>query len=206
MSFRSLPREVFNRGLAFLFLATSTPLMASIAALIWLDDGFPVLFTQPRAGKDGAPFTILKFRSLEATVGETTSPSKHTTRIGSHLRRWALDELPQLWNVVRGDMNLVGPRPVLLSEVRGYDKRARRRLDVRPGLTGWAQVHGRNSLDWTKRLEHDLWYVRHRSLSLDLWILAKTPLVLLSGNGVYGAGTEDPSSSEVEIHLSSQDA
>jgi len=98
-------------------------------------------------------------------------------------------------------MGLIGPRPVLPGEAHGYDDWARKRLDVRPGLTGWAQVHGRNSLTWTERVKHDLWYVRHRSLLIDLWILLKTPFILFSGQGVYGPGTNDPSTSEVKSEL-----
>ena len=187
-------------------LCITAPLMAGIAALVWLDDGTPVLFEQRRAGKNGRPFSLLKFRTLSTEAEGTSRPAHHTTRVGAVLRRWALDELPQLWNVLRGEMNLVGPRPVLLPEARGYDDEAARRLAVRPGLTGWAQVHGRNRLSWAERMEHDLWYVRNRTLLLDLWILLKTPSVLLSGRGVYGPGTDDPSSSEVQSHLSSTDA
>jgi lipopolysaccharide/colanic/teichoic acid biosynthesis glycosyltransferase len=180
--------------------------MMGIAVLIWLDDGTPVLFEQRRAGKHGKPFSLFKFRTLSAEAEGTPHPAQHTTRVGAVLRRWALDELPQLWNVIRGDMNLVGPRPVLLPEARGYDEEAARRLAIRPGLTGWAQVHGRNRLSWAERMELDLWYVRNRTLLLDLWILLKTPFVLLSGQGVYGPGTDDPSASEVQSHLSSPDA
>lgn len=200
------PQRLFERAVALCLLLLGAPLLGSIAILIWHNDGRPVFFTQTRAGQNGVPFSILKFRTLDATVDSTCSPSEHVTSTGSVLRRWALDELPQLWNVVRGEMNLVGPRPVLPSETDGYDERAARRLDVRPGLTGWAQVHGRNSLDWSRRMELDLWYVQNRSVLLDLWIVAKTPLTLLSGEGVYGPGTNDPSSSAVQTHLSSKDA
>lgn len=179
------------------------PLMGAIALLVWMDDGRPILFRQSRAGKKGAPFSIVKFRTLTTEAEGTTTPSQHTTQVGAFLRRWALDELPQLWNIIRGDMNLIGPRPVLPAEAQGYDERTRRRLNVRPGLTGWAQVHGRNNLDWAQRVELDLWYVRNQSLRLDLWILLKTPVVLLSGDGVYGPGTEDPSTSDVHSHLRS---
>lgn len=177
------------------------PFMGGIALLIWLDDGGPILFKQIRVGKKGRPFVLFKFRTLSTDAEGTTAPSQHTTAMGIILRRWALDEVPQLWNVVRGEMNLVGPRPVLPAEANGYDDWAAQRLAVRPGLTGWAQVQGRNGLDWAERIEHDRWYVRHRSLLLDLWILAKTPLVLLKGQGVYGPGTNDPSTTDVRSHL-----
>jgi lipopolysaccharide/colanic/teichoic acid biosynthesis glycosyltransferase len=192
--------------LAALLLGVAAPLMAGIAVLVWFDDGAPVLFKQRRAGKDGRPFSLIKFRTLSTEAEGTSHPARHTTRVGAVLRRWALDELPQLWNILRSDMNLVGPRPVLLAEARGYDDEAARRLEIRPGLTGWAQVHGRNRLSWAERMEHDLWYVRNRTLLLDLWILLRTPFVLLSGQGVYGPGTDDPSPSEVQSHLSSTDA
>jgi lipopolysaccharide/colanic/teichoic acid biosynthesis glycosyltransferase len=190
-----------NWGFGAVLFALGLPLMAGIAGLIWLTEDPPVLFTQTRAGHEGSPFQIIKFRTLRVDASGTTSPSEHTTRIGAVLRRWGLDELPQLWNVLRGEMNLIGPRPVLPAEARGYDERARRRLAVRPGITGWAQVNGRNNLDWSQRMDLDLWYVRNRSLELDLWILLQTPAVLLSGEGVYGPGTEDPSSDEVTSHL-----
>ena len=193
--------RILTRALGGGLLLLSLPLMIGISVLIWLDDGTPIFYRQRRAGKNGRGFLLLKFRTLTTEASGTDTPSQHATRVGAVLRRWALDELPQLWNVVRGEMNLVGPRPVLPDEARGYDDRARERLDVRPGLTGLSQVSGRNRLDWAERMELDLWYVRHRTLSLDLWILAKTPFVLLSGEGVYGPGTDDPSSSEVESHL-----
>lgn len=206
MTSKPASQRLFERAVALCLLLLGAPLLGSIAVLIWLDDGRPVFFTQTRAGRKGIPFTVLKFRTLDTAIDSTCSPSLHVTSTGSFLRRWALDELPQLWNVVRGEMNLVGPRPVLLSETNGYDEQAARRLDVRPGLTGWAQVHGRNSLDWSRRMELDLWYVENRSVLLDLWIVAKTPLTLLSGQGVYGPGTNDPSSTTVHTHLSSKDA
>jgi lipopolysaccharide/colanic/teichoic acid biosynthesis glycosyltransferase len=117
----------------------------------------------------------------------------HATRSGRFLRRWALDEVPQLWNVLRGEMALVGPRPPLIDDLRQYGSRERTRLEVRPGLTGWAQVHGRNALPWQDRIEHDRWYVQNRSLLLDLRILARTPLVLVRGRGVYGDNGRNPS-------------
>jgi len=199
-------RHIRDWILAAALLCIAAPLMVGIAILIWLDDGTPVLFRQQRAGRHGHPFFLLKFRTLSTEAEGTSHPAQHTTRVGAVLRRWALDELPQLWNIIRGDMNLIGPRPVLLPEARGYDDEAARRLAIRPGLTGWAQVHGRNRLGWAERMELDLWYVRNRTLLLDLWILLKTPFVLFSGRGVYGPGTDDPSSSEVESHLSSKDA
>jgi lipopolysaccharide/colanic/teichoic acid biosynthesis glycosyltransferase len=195
------PGQLLNRTLGTLLLAASLPFMLGTALLIWLDDGPPLFFTQIRIGKNGRPFRLFKFRTLARDAAGTKTPAQHTTRVGSFLRRWALDELPQLWNVVRGEMNLVGPRPVLPAEASAYDDWAAQRLAVRPGLTGWAQVRGRNELGWKERIEHDRWYVQHRNILLDAWILAKTPFVLLRGRGVYGPGTDDPSSSEVRSRL-----
>jgi lipopolysaccharide/colanic/teichoic acid biosynthesis glycosyltransferase len=187
--------------LAAALLIAALPVLALVALLIWLDDGRPIFFHQHRAGKDGRVFRIHKFRTLATEATGTTQPAHHATRVGAGLRRWGLDELPQLWNVIRGDMSLVGPRPVLPEEARGYDARAAQRLSVRPGLTGWAQVNGRNELDWAERVELDLWYVRHRTVGLDLRILLKTPGVLLSGTGVYGPGNHDPDAQDVDARL-----
>lgn len=200
----SSPERLFHQTLGAGILVVVLPLLIGIAIAVWLDDGLPVLYRQQRAGKEGKNFTLLKFRSIDTRAEGTTAPSQHTTRVGAILRRWALDELPQLWNVVRGEMNLVGPRPVLPAEVRGYDSYAQQRLTVRPGLTGLAQVKGRNRLNWAERMKLDLWYVQNRTFALDLQILAKTPFALFSGDGVYGPGTIDPSSAEVESHLQRQ--
>ncbi len=146
-----------------------------------------MLYRQTRVGRDGVGFELLKLRTM--VVGaerqgagfavDTGDP--RITRVGRILRRLSLDELPQLWNVVRGDMSLIGPRPTLRYQVERYDERQRRRLAVRPGLTGWAQIHGRATLPWAERIELDVWYVEHRSPLLDLKILARTPLALFGG-------------------------
>jgi len=182
--------DVFGASLLLLLLSL---LLGMVALAIWGIDGRPVFFTQVRAGRDGAPFRLVKFRTLEPGPKDPTRPVAHTTRLGGPLRRWAIDELPQLWNVLRGEMSLVGPRPVPLSQAERYGPRERRRLRVRPGITGWAQVQGRNALSWPERIEHDRWYVRHRSLWIDLRILARTPLILLRGTGVYGPDGRTPS-------------
>ena len=179
-------------GAALLLLGLS-PLLGGVALAIWAVDGRPVLFTQRRAGRDGEPFRIYKFRTLETGPTDPTRPADHTIPLGDLLRRWALDELPQLWNVLRGEMSLVGPRPVPLSHVERYGPYERRRLHVRPGLTGWAQIQGRNALPWPERIEHDRWYVQHRSLGTDLRILARTLPVLIRGTGVYGPDGRTPS-------------
>ncbi len=164
-------------------LVVASPLLAVAAVAVKLDRG-PVLYRQMRVGKDGVDFELLKLRTM--VVGAETMGAgfavnegdSRITRAGRTLRRLSLDELPQLWNVVRGDMSIVGPRPTLRYQVERYDARQRRRLDVKPGITGWAQVNGRASLPWPERIELDVWYVEHRSALLDLKILALTPLAL----------------------------
>ena len=179
-------------GTSVLFVALA-PALGLVALCVWLDDGRPLLFTQTRVGVRGEPFRIFKFRTLTHEPADPTRPAAHATRIGPVLRRWALDELPQLWNVLRGEMSLVGPRPTLPEQVEQYGPHERRRLRVRPGLTGWAQVHGRNALSWPTRIDLDVWYVRHQGLTLDLYILLRTPLVLVQGIGVTGADGKNPS-------------
>jgi lipopolysaccharide/colanic/teichoic acid biosynthesis glycosyltransferase len=178
---------------AILLLVGLAPVLGLMAVCIWLDDGRPLLFTQTRAGCQGEPFRIFKFRTLTHEPEDPTRPSAHTTRIGGLLRRWALDELPQLWNVLRGEMSLVGPRPTLPKQVDQYGAYERTRLRVPPGITGWAQIHGRNALSWPERIDLDVWYVRNRSLLCDLWILFRTPIVLIRGTGVYGPNEQNPS-------------
>jgi len=179
-------KRVVDVVLAAGLLVLLAPLGIGIALAIWWEDGRPVLFVQTRCGQGGAPFSMLKFRSLRHGPKDPTRPADHTTRVGRVLRRWALDEMPQLWNVLCGDMSLVGPRPALPRQVDAYGLKERERLRVRPGLTGWAQVHGRNALSWPERIDLDRWYVENRSLTLDLSILLQTPLVLLRGTGVNG--------------------
>ena len=178
---------------ASVLLVALAPLFGLVALCVWLDDGRPLLFTQTRAGHRGHPFRIYKFRTLTQEPEDPTRPAAHTTRVGPFLRRWALDELPQLWNVLRGEMSLVGPRPTLPEQVEQYGPHERRRLQVRPGLTGWAQIHGRNALSWPERIDLDVWYVRHRRLLLDLRILLRTPVVLMQGVGVTGTDGTNPS-------------
>jgi len=178
---------------ASLLLAGLAPVLGLVAACIWLDDGRPLLFTQTRAGCQGEPFRIFKFRTLTHEPDDPARPSAYTTRIGGLLRRWALDELPQLWNVLRGEMSLVGPRPTLPEQVDQYGPYKRTRLQVPPGLTGWAQIHGRNALSWPERIDLDVWYVQNWSLLLDLRILLRTPGILVRGTGVYGPDDTNPS-------------
>jgi lipopolysaccharide/colanic/teichoic acid biosynthesis glycosyltransferase len=154
---------------------------------IKLEDGGPVLFRQRRVGKDGQDFELLKLRSMVLDAESRGAGfavdrgDARITRVGRFLRRTSIDELPQLWNIVRGDMSVIGPRPTLRYQVDRYTERQRRRLDVRPGLTGWAQIHGRATLPWEERIELDVWYVEHRSPRVDLRILLRTPLALFGG-------------------------
>ena len=146
-----------------------------------------MLFRQTRVGKDGVDFELLKLRSMVVDAERQGAGfavdrgDARITRVGRVIRRTSIDELPQLWNVVRGDMSLIGPRPTLRYQVERYDERQRRRLDVLPGITGWAQIHGRASLSWDERIELDVWYVEHRSPLTDVLILLRTPLALFGG-------------------------
>jgi len=168
-------------------LAITSPLLAAAAIAVKLEDGEPVLFKQTRVGKDGRDFELLKLRTMvvgaerQGTGYAVDKGDSRITRVGRFLRRTSLDELPQLWNVVRGDMSLIGPRPTLRYQVERYTDRQRRRLEVLPGITGWAQIHGRASLSWDERIELDVWYVDHRSPRTDLLILLRTPLALFGG-------------------------
>jgi lipopolysaccharide/colanic/teichoic acid biosynthesis glycosyltransferase len=165
----------------------AAPFVALAALAVKLEDRGPILYRQQRVGKDGEDFEVLKLRTMVVgaeKLGAGFAVDKgdaRITRIGRLLRRTSIDELPQLWNVVRGDMSVIGPRPTLRYQVERYTPRQRRRLEIRPGLTGWAQIHGRASLPWEERIELDVWYVEHRSPLLDLKILLRTPLALFGG-------------------------
>jgi len=168
-------------------LLVASPVLALAALAVKLEDGGPVLYRQTRVGRDGVDFELLKLRTMVVgaeTMGAGLSVNRgdpRITRSGRLLRKLSLDELPQLWNVVRGEMSVIGPRPTLRYQVEQYDERQRHRLDVKPGITGWAQVNGRAALPWADRIELDVWYVEHRSPRLDLRILARTPSALFRG-------------------------
>jgi lipopolysaccharide/colanic/teichoic acid biosynthesis glycosyltransferase len=180
-----------NRALdvaaAGLGLAVASPVLGLAALATKLEDGGPMFYKQRRVGLDGQEFELLKLRTMEVGAEHrgarfaVNEGDPRITRVGRVLRRLSLDELPQLWNVVRGDMSLIGPRPTLAYQVERYTPRQRRRLEVRPGITGWAQIHGRAQLPWDERIELDVWYVEHRSLWLDLKIIARTPRALFAG-------------------------
>jgi lipopolysaccharide/colanic/teichoic acid biosynthesis glycosyltransferase len=180
-------------------LLAAAPVLGIAAAAVNLADGGPVLYRQQRVGKDGVEFELLKLRTMVVgaeTKGAGAAVDEGDSRItgpGTLLRRLSIDELPQLWNVIRGDMSVIGPRPTLAYQVERYTADQRRRLEVKPGLTGWAQVHGRARLPWAERIELDIWYVDNRSPLVDLKILLRTPLALFSGTykGASG-GWRDP--------------
>jgi lipopolysaccharide/colanic/teichoic acid biosynthesis glycosyltransferase len=179
--------RAFDIAAAAAGLAVTSPLLALSALAIKLEDGGPVLYRQRRIGKDGDEFELLKLRTMvvgaerQGAGWAVNRGDPRITRAGRVLRRLSLDELPQLWNVLRGDMSIIGPRPTLAYQVAQYSPQQRRRLEVRPGLTGWAQVNGRARLPWDERIELDVWYIDHRSFWLDVKILARTPLALLTG-------------------------
>ena len=174
-------------ALASFGLVLTSPLIGAAAFAVKLQDGGPVLYRQARVGKDGEEFELLKIRTMVVgaeKVGAGFAVDRgdpRITRAGRLLRRLSIDELPQLWNVVRGDMSVIGPRPTLRYQVERYTPRQRRRLEVKPGITGWAQIHGRATLPWDDRIELDVWYVEHRSPKIDLVILVRTPLALFGG-------------------------
>jgi len=180
---------------SFLSLVLLSPFFLVIALAIRRDSLGPVFFLQERVSKDGKPFVCWKFRTM--IVGATNQGlglnvakrDPRITRVGNILRNWGVDELPQLFNILKGEMSLVGPRPTFQYQVNQYEEYERKRLLVKPGLTGWALVNGRNSLSWTERIKLDVWYVEHWSLWLDLKILFKTVwVVLVTREGLYGKG------------------
>jgi lipopolysaccharide/colanic/teichoic acid biosynthesis glycosyltransferase len=172
----------------------ASPLIALSALVLLVADGRPLLFCQQRVGLDGREFRIVKFRTMRPATGPEDEDDDlgRSTRLGGWLRSTSIDELPQLWNILRGDMGFIGPRPTLPEQVVHYDEHQRRRHEVRPGLTGWAQVNGRNTLGWPERIELDVWYVDHRSVRLDMRILARTVTCLVRRNGVTGVGGINP--------------
>ena len=184
---RHAVKRLFDLATSTLALVVASPILAGSAAAIVLEDRGPVLYRQRRVGKDGVEFELFKLRTMVVgaeTIGAGLAVNEgdpRITKVGAVLRRLSLDELPQFWNVLRGEMSIIGPRPTLAYQVERYTPRQRRRLEVKPGITGWAQVHGRAKLPWDERIELDVWYVEHRSFWLDLKILARTPFALFGG-------------------------
>ena len=176
---------------AGLGLLVGAPVMIVVAVLIWARLGRPVIFRQQRPGLHGRPFVLRKFRTMTRAVdpqGRPLPDAERLTRLGRLLRSTSLDELPTLWNVVRGDMSLVGPRPLLMQYLDRYTPEQARRHEVRPGITGWAQINGRNALSWEDKFRLDVWYVDHQSLWLDLRILLRTLGKVLSREGISQRG------------------
>jgi len=183
-------RSTIERAAGLLLLVASAPLLAVLALAVRRRMGRPVLFSQVRLGKDEQPFVLRKLRTMtderDPLTGELLPDAERLTPLGRRLRATSLDELPELWNVARGEMAFVGPRPLLPEYQDRFSPTERRRHEVRPGLTGWAQVNGRNALDWDERLGLDVWYVDHRSLALDLRILWRTLGQVLRREGITG--------------------
>jgi len=185
-------KNVVDRVLAVIGLVVFGPLLLIVAAAIRIDSPGPVFYRQARGGKGGREFRIYKFRTMvpgAEHIGlgrNVTHDDERITRLGHWLRRASIDELPQLLNIVLGQMSVVGPRPAPVAHLATYDDHQRRRLEVRPGITGWAQVNGRNSLSWEDRIEHDIWYIDHWSPALDLRIVLRTPRALISTSHLYG--------------------
>ena len=184
-------KRVIDVVLSVVALALTAPIIAFAAILVRVTMGSPVLFRQPRAGYKGRTFTLVKFRTMTVGDPNVVDPEQDAVRltpVGRFLRRTSIDELPQLWNVLKGEMSLVGPRPLLLEYLPLYSAEQMRRHDTRPGITGWAQVSGRNAMTWQDRFAQDVWYVDHRSLLLDLRIMFLTISRVFSGSGVSAEG------------------
>jgi sugar transferase EpsL len=184
-------KRALDAAVSALALVILSPVLLVIAVLVRWRLGSPVLFRQERPGLHARPFTLVKFRTMSLEPADPTDGSGDQSRLdpfGAKLRSTSLDELPELWNVLKGDMSLVGPRPLLMHYLPLYSERQARRHEVRPGVTGWAQINGRNATPWPERLEMDVWYVENRSMRLDLKILAMTVPSALRRSGVTQEG------------------
>lgn len=186
-------KRLFDIMLGLLLFILLAPLMLFLALIIMVKMGSPVLFRQLRPGLKGKPFYLYKFRTMSGATdseGRLLPDEQRLTGLGRFLRRFSLDELPQLFNVVKGELSFVGPRPLLMAYLERYSKKQARRHDVKPGITGWAQVNGRNALSWEDKFKFDLWYVDNQSFWLDLKILWITFVKVLKAEGISGDGTE----------------
>lgn len=184
-------KRLFDIVVSVVLLILFTPVICIIFVLIWLKVGFPALFSQVRPGYLEIPFSIYKFRTMtdaRGIDGNLLPDSERLTSFGIFMRSTSLDELPSLWNVIKGEMSLVGPRPLLMEYLPLYNERQRRRHDVRPGITGWAQVNGRNTISWNEKFELDVWYVENQSFLLDIKILFLTVKKVLARDGVAKTG------------------
>ncbi|HEX8272051.1 MAG TPA: sugar transferase [Longimicrobiaceae bacterium] len=185
-------KRLLDVGVAAAVLVAASPLLLAAMALVRVEMGSPVLFRQQRPGLGGRPFEVLKLRTMRDAVdagGRPLPDAERLTRLGKLLRSTSVDELPQLWNVLRGDMSLVGPRPLLMEYLPLYSPEQARRHEVRPGITGWAQVNGRNAVRWEEKFALDVWYVDHRSLALDVAILFRTLAKVVRREGVTQQGS-----------------
>lgn len=188
---RSWSKRWLDASTALILLLVLSPVLLLTSVLVALRLGRPILFRQQRPGLDGMPFTVIKFRTMRNATAPDGSPlpdAQRLTRLGRFLRATSIDELPELWNVLRGHMSLVGPRPWLMDYLPHYTPEQKRRHALRPGITGWAQVNGRNAASWEERLQLDLWYVDHWSLWLDLRILLRTIWTVVRRDGISAAG------------------
>lgn len=184
-------KRLFDFLGAVVGLVLLSPILAVVAVLIWRQMGAPVLFRQTRPGLHGKPFEMVKFRTMRDAVDAQGNPlpdSERLTRLGRFLRASSLDELPELWNVLKGEMSLVGPRPLLMEYLPLYSPEQARRHEVRPGVTGWAQINGRNAISWDQKFALDVWYVDNRSLWLDLKIIWLTMRKVFKREGISAAG------------------
>ncbi|WP_411889674.1 sugar transferase [Yoonia sp. SDW83-1] len=180
--------DILGASIGLLFFL---PVFGIVAFLIWRQMGIPIFFRQTRPGRNGRPFQMIKFRSMRDGVdayGNLLPDSERLTQLGRFLRASSLDELPELWNVLKGDMSLVGPRPLLMEYLPLYSPEQSRRHDVRPGVTGWAQINGRNAISWDEKFALDVWYVDNSSLWLDLRIICRTIRKVIKRDGISAAG------------------
>jgi lipopolysaccharide/colanic/teichoic acid biosynthesis glycosyltransferase len=188
-------RRIFDVLVSAVVLAVTSPIVALAVLAIRLESKGHPIYRQHRVGKDGAPFDVLKLRTMVSGAEKmgaglaVDDGDSRITRVGALLRRTSIDELPNLVNVLKGEMSIIGPRPTVPVQVEQYTERQRGRLAVKPGITGWAQVNGRTALPWSQRIELDLWYVEHRSLWLDARILARTLTMVVTGHGLYKGET-----------------
>lgn len=191
--YKRFGKRLIDVGMTVIALALAWPLLLGLSMLVRITHGPPILFRQTRPGLHGRPFRLIKFRTMCSTFdaqGNLLPDAERLTRLGRWLRATSLDELPELWNVLRGDMSLVGPRPLLMEYLPLYSAEQARRHEVKPGITGWAQVNGRNSLSWEKKFELDVWYVEHQSLWLDIKIMAFTIRKVLLREGISAQGED----------------
>jgi sugar transferase EpsL len=186
--YRAFGKRLLDISVAALALLALAPVIVLTAVAVKLFMGSPVLFRQTRPGKGGLPFTILKFRTMRIAQNASAGDAARLTRVGEWLRALSLDELPELVNVLRGEMSLVGPRPLLMQYLSRYTPEQARRHEATPGITGWAQIHGRNALTWEEKFRHDVWYVDHCCFLLDLQILGKTVVKTLARDGIAQPG------------------